>query len=51
MLGINHLRLMELTGPTSQGYVDDISERLLQRPTKTALSHPKLTMGDDNSSC
>ena len=51
VLGINHLRLTELTGPTSQGYVNDISERLLQRPPKTALSHPKLTMVDDNSSC
>lgn len=50
VLGINHLRLIELTGPTSQGYGNDISERLLQRPPKTALSHPKWTMVDDNSS-
>lgn len=51
VLGINYLRLMELTGPTSQGYGNDIPERLLQRPPKTALSHPTLTMVDDNSSC
>lgn len=29
VLGINHLRLTELTGPTSQGYGNDTSERLL----------------------
>lgn len=51
VLGINHLGLMELTGPTNQGYGNDITERLLQHPPKTALNHPNLTMVDDNSSC